>query len=419
MTTSPESMLLPHLTICEVESRRCQEKPFSWWLKELSFSFNSREAHIWSITMSNLGFAGPNLEAAILRFSRELREGSCEVREAAEDRIRQLSGEISRETATGCEAAVSGSEHELALRLLLLCYYFRNRRESEHTTKARQRHILWIIQFAPESKIAGRPYSYLIEPEDQEAYQTGKALWLQQVDSYPENTRILENAAKFCWIPDWHISEHLLSRASRLEPNNGDWHKQLGNLYTLHGREESAFSAIYLEKGFREYQIAAQLESCVDEDDDDDLPFHRILGLIELATSAFAAKHCEEAREYATELLECIGPFDASEHTFPIGNAIHHGNLILGRLALNDGDVDRAKSYLLAAGRTPGSPQLDSFGPNMALAKELLERKEHSVVIEYFELCGKFWKLRSGRLEEWTNEVKAGNIPDFGAHLAY
>jgi hypothetical protein len=359
------------------------------------------------------------VEAAISQLSKELSDRSCDVREAAEDRIRQLSGEISQETAEGFEATVSGSEHELALRTLLLCYYFLNRRESEHTTKARQRHILWIIQYAPESKIAGRPYSYLIEPDDQEAYLIGKTLWLKQVDSHPENTRILGNAAKFCWLIDWHISEDLLSRASRLEPNNGDWHKQLGNLYSLRGRAESAPSEIYLEKGFREYQIAAQLESNIDEDCEDDLPFQHILALIQLATSAFGAKHFEEARRYATELLECIAPFDASMHTFPVGNAIHHGNLVLGRLALLDGDVERAKRCLLAAGRTPGSPQLDSFGPNMALAKELLERNEHSVVIEYFELCKKFWKLHSGRLEEWTNEVKAGSIPDFGSHLAY
>lgn len=369
--------------------------------------------------MSNVGLAGPAPEAAIVQFSRELRDGSCDVRELAEDRILQLSDEISQEAAESFEATVSGSEHELALRILLLCYYFHNRRESEHATKARQRHILWIIQFAPESKVAGRPYSYLIEPDDQEAYLTGKTLWLQQVDCHPENTRILENAAKFCWLIDWHISEDLLSRASRLEPNSANWHTQLGNLYTLHGRAETGPSAIYLEKGFREYQIAAQLESCVDEDRDDDLPFRRILGLIELATSAFEAKHFEEARRYATELHECIDPFDASKLTFPVGNAIHHGNLVLGRLALLDSDVERAKSCLLAAGRTPGSPQLDSFGPDMTLAKELLERKEQIVVFEYFELCKKFWELHSGRLEQWANEVKAGNIPDFGRHLAY
>jgi hypothetical protein len=74
---------------------------------------------------------------------------------------------------------------------------------------------------------------------------------------------------------------------------------------------------------------------------------------------------------------------------------------------------------LIAAGKTPGSPQLNSFGPNMALAKDLLEKSETEIVFEYFELCSKFWKDRRGQLEQWTKEIKNGHVPDFGANLVY
>jgi hypothetical protein len=53
----------------------------------------------------------------------------------------------------------------------------------------------------------------------------------------------------------------------------------------------------------------------------------------------------------------------------------------------------------------------------MALAKELLEKGEPEIVLEYFELCSKFW--RNGKLDQWTNEVRKGNDPDFGANLVY
>jgi hypothetical protein len=96
---------------------------------------------------------------------------------------------------------------------------------------------------------------------------------------------------------------------------------------------------------------------------------------------------------------------------------VHHGNLILGRIALRDGDMEKAKEHLLAAGQTPGSPQLNSFGPNMALARELLEKGEKQAVLEYFERCGSFWKR--AELESWARDVKAGEIPDFGANLDY
>ena len=74
------------------------------------------------------------------------------------------------------------------------------------------------------------------------------------------------------------------------------------------------------------------------------------------------------------------------------------GHMVLGRVALKRGDVETAKRELLLAGATPGSPQLDSFGPNMSLAKDLLEKKQADTVIEYFALCVKFWKLEDGNL---------------------
>ena len=83
------------------------------------------------------------------------------------------------------------------------------------------------------------------------------------------------------------------------------------------------------------------------------------------------------------------------------------------------GDLNQAKQYLLAAGQTPGSPVLNSFGPNMLLAKELLEKGERAVVLQYFELCAKFWKLHTDKLEDWMALVSGGRVPNFGANLIY
>ena len=81
--------------------------------------------------------------------------------------------------------------------------------------------------------------------------------------------------------------------------------------------------------------------------------------------------------------------------------------------------VAEAKRLLLEAGKSPGSPQLNSFGPNMLLAKELLAKGEQEAVIEYFDLCAKFWKPQDGRLSDWKTLVISGETPDFGANLAY
>ena len=55
----------------------------------------------------------------------------------------------------------------------------------------------------------------------------------------------------------------------------------------------------------------------------------------------------------------------------------------------------------------------------MSLAKDLLEKGERDVVLEYFEACRKFWKMGEDDLDKWSKEVKAGTIPDFGANLVY
>ena len=101
------------------------------------------------------------------------------------------------------------------------------------------------------------------------------------------------------------------------------------------------------------------------------------------------------------------------------GNAIHDSNLVLGRLAVREGNIEAAKAYLVEAGRTPGSPNLNSFGPNVSLAKDLLEKGETEIVIAYFEACKTFWEMDRGRLDSWIALAREGKIPYFGANLDY
>ena len=90
---------------------------------------------------------------------------------------------------------------------------------------------------------------------------------------------------------------------------------------------------------------------------------------------------------------------------------------MMGRSALRGGHLEEARSCLLAAGHTPGSPQLNSFGPSMSFAREMLEAGEREPVLEYLNLCRSFWKADEGRLDRWTQEIKEGRIPDFGTSL--
>jgi tetratricopeptide (TPR) repeat protein len=142
----------------------------------------------------------------------------------------------------------------------------------------------------------------------------------------------------------------------------------------------------------------------------------RFYALNDAAKTAFEMGRFDDARQYAEELLE-LAPTYPKDWNY--GNAIHDGNMVLGRLALREGESDRAKDFLLEAGRTKGSPQLNSFGPNMSLARDLIESGERDAVLEYFELCRVFWSMGNRDLNRWSRQVRDGKTPGFGANLLY
>jgi tetratricopeptide (TPR) repeat protein len=225
------------------------------------------------------------------------------------------------------------------------------------------------------------------------------------VESHPQDPVILGNAAAYFLLFDRATAEDLLKKAQAIEPQNPRWSEQLGHLYALTAQSQPGTNSA--AKALAEFEKAQTQTGA---------PAPEFYKLVDLAKMAFSAGDMEKARTYATELLR-QAPSRKGDWNY--GNAIQHGNIVLGRIALRDGKVDEAKKYLLEAGKTPGSPQLNSFGPNMSLAKDLLEKGETNAVLEYFQQCGKFWKMGGDKLDEWATLVKAGQTPDFGANLAY
>lgn len=144
--------------------------------------------------------------------------------------------------------------------------------------------------------------------------------------------------------------------------------------------------------------------------------YDRWLALGDLAVFSVDTGKLNESEKYATELLKLSAKY---QKDWNYGNAIHKGHIALGRIELRKNNLNGAAGHLIEAGKTPGSPQLDSFGPNMILAKELLEKGEREKVLEYLDLCGKFWKMHGTDLRQWKAAIKAGGMPSFGANLVY
>ncbi len=142
----------------------------------------------------------------------------------------------------------------------------------------------------------------------------------------------------------------------------------------------------------------------------------RFYALNRASRNALKEGKTDEARKLANELLEMAR---TRTNDWNYGNAIQDSNQVLGRIALAKGDLAEAKKRLLDSADSKRSPQINSFGPNMRLAKEHLGKGETEVVLEYFNRCRAFWEMGDEQLASWTESVTNGKAPDFGADLDY
>jgi len=173
------------------------------------------------------------------------------------------------------------------------------------------------------------------------------------------------------------------------------------------GAEQSDVSPAERERGMR--LIQGDLDVATNE-------VERFYALNHAAKNALQDGNVGKAEALAIELAR-LAPKYTNDWNY--GNAIQDANQVLGRIALSKGNVAEARKRLLASANSKGSPQMNSFGPNMQLAKALLEKGERDVVLEYFNRCRAFWKMGEEPLAAWTASVNKGEIPEFGGNLKY
>jgi tetratricopeptide (TPR) repeat protein len=327
---------------------------------------------------------------------------------------RAMSGSrLTAEEVESLEKQIEKNPHDISSRTKLLDYYFMKQIQNQSAREARRKHILWLILNSPESGVLATPYGELNAILDTEAYSQGKKAWINHLKRRPTNLKLLEHSAKFFLIFDQELAKESLQTARSLDMDNPKWPRELGHMYSRNMyswdmvTKSLKVKANVAVKALEQFEIAYKLSTGMGRK----ALLQRNALLQYLAKAALAANKPQKAKEYAEKMLS------QKSSSWNYGNNIHHGNIILGRIALTLDDLEEAKRRLIKAGKTPGSPQLNSFGPSMALAKELLQKGEKDVVLKYFELCSKFWKSGKDRLLKWSVVVKDGKIPDFGKTL--
>lgn len=136
----------------------------------------------------------------------------------------------------------------------------------------------------------------------------------------------------------------------------------------------------------------------------------RFYALTDTAWVAAKSGEFDKAKQYAEEVLTLSEEF---RDNWNYGNAIHYGHIALGLVSMSQGNTDEAKKHLLSAGKTPGSPQLATAGPDMSLARLLLKSGERDAVLIYLDECGRFWKSGKFKLSLWQLEIRLGLLPAF------
>ena len=340
--------------------------------------------------------------------SSSLRHAACATEDLYTETLEVLEGRgLSGEQVAARERLLDGDPEDVAARAGLLGYYWSHRRTEQD---AHAEHLLWFIENAPESPALQGPWGAISAERNPEGYNQAKAAWLQQIREAPLSVAVLRPAADFFRWTDAEFSAELLERGEALEPSSPHWAQQLGFL-----RWHDAYDPIEgsdaagVSRALADFERAHQLA---------DAQGGGYL-LTELGKTAFVAGDLDKARHYAEQMLEDLPRPTWDSDGWDAGNRVHYANLILGRIALAEGDLAKAGVHLIAAGQTQGSPQLNSFGPDMALAKRLLDRGAAQTVTAYLELCLDFWESGQDELKDWIVLIEAGRTPDFSSNLRF
>lgn len=134
----------------------------------------------------------------------------------------------------------------------------------------------------------------------------------------------------------------------------------------------------------------------------------RFYALDRLIGQAYKADDLQTAAALAKEYLALAETYRCD---WNYGNAIHDGNRFLGLISLRNGDQQAAAAYLAKAGKSGGSPQLNSFGPDLDLANALLQRGQVEPVKLYLADIKRFWEMDRGNIDNWLSSIGRGERP--------
>ncbi|HVH44036.1 MAG TPA: hypothetical protein VM925_16915 [Labilithrix sp.] len=313
---------------------------------------------------------------------------------AYESARRPADGGLSEEDGAVLEGRITADEKDVDARVRLVGFYFL--RLSPESHRRRAEHLTWLAEHRPDIGLGG--FGYIEEGQAPEGHEATRRAWVAAAAKPDADIRALENAASFLGFNRPEQAEPLFRRAAAMDPENEHWRTCIARTLTKRAQwaDDPDERLRYARAAVEELEGALTLAH---ED-------WKELGVrIDLTNAAVLAEDWNRVRETAARVLV---DNETCKRTFQYGNAIHWANIALGWAALAHDELAAASEYLVRAGKTPGSPQLNSFGPDRDLARALLERDERIAVLAYLGDCARFWAGNEGLLDGWRTAIERG-----------
>ena len=315
------------------------------------------------------------------------------------------------------------SPDDYEARLQLVRYYSDSRVKSSPAKEAgRLKNRLWFIRNRPEMGEYAVLSAYDWIDADEPEYKFLKAEWLKQIAANPQNSQIRLNAAEFLRRSDSETAEKILSEARKINPEDYELPLALNEIYQTNADKQNNADNPSLinenrQKAFETGEAALTLLKKERSSERDD---KRRELLTTLSKTAYRLDKFDRAKQLATEL---ILDFGKSVYESSYEKATHTGNIVLGLVALRQGDPAKAKEYLLIAIHAPLRDERAYLNKiDTELAKELYAKGEKNAVAEYLKLCENLGNLKNypntfeseiKALKLWQEQIKEGKMPSF------
>jgi tetratricopeptide (TPR) repeat protein len=216
------------------------------------------------------------------------------------------------------------------------------------------RESLWLIERYPDCSETVFSMAAHLVVDGEEARARIREAWLSAVDRSTRDTRVVLNASRALQEIDEQEALRLVEQLIRDHPpGNPEWWKHLGDV-----QRSIARNGHTPPDHARLLDAVAAYRTAREHGSGGDVSFSALTSLV---LTLQEAGNDAEAATTATELLA-----EAPQWTddWNYGNAIFRAHMTLSRVAFHRKDMDAAARSLIAASQTPGSPQLDAFGPD-------------------------------------------------------